>query len=29
VIPLLRAAGADAPDVPVERAPTDVEGPRR
>jgi Ankyrin repeats (3 copies) len=29
VIPLLRAAGADAPDVPVERPPTDVEGPRR
>ena len=28
VVALLRAAGADAPDVPVERAPTDIEGPR-
>ncbi len=28
VVALLRAAGADAADVPVERAPTDIEGPR-
>ena len=29
VAALLRAAGAGAPDLPVERAPMDVEGPRR
>jgi hypothetical protein len=28
VVALLRAAGADAPELPVERSPTDVEGPR-
>ena len=28
VVALLRAAGADAPEVPVERTPTDVEVPR-
>ena len=29
VVALLRAAGADAPEVPVERSPADVEVPRK
>ena len=29
VVALLRAAGAGGPEVPVERLPIDVEGPRR